>query len=165
VRADLWERGLATETSPDAREPWSYGYASVSWVSPWKTMAGHYTRTGDVRPLLVAADDRFVISKPGDEVALSFDASSLPPVREGFARTFLLRGDGFSKEMDINSASPDAVQPLPFHGMTRYPYDEREVPPDVRERWADLGKWNTRRVVRPIAPIELAMAQSEEENR
>jgi Tfp pilus assembly protein PilF len=158
VRADLWERGFSSETSPDGLEPRSYDYASVSWVSPWKTMAGRYTRTGDVRPLLAAADDRFVISKPGDEVALSFDASSLPPVREGFVRTFLLRGDGFSKEMDINSASPDAVQPLPFHGMTRYPYDEGEVSPDVRERWADLEKWTTRRVVRPIAPIELAVA-------
>jgi len=33
-------------------------------------------------------------------------------VAPGFARTFLLRGDGFSKEMDINSASPDVVLPL-----------------------------------------------------
>ena len=54
-------------------------------------------------------------ARPGDEVVLSFDAAVLPPVRAGFTRTFLLHGDGFSKEMDINSASPDQAWPLPSH--------------------------------------------------
>jgi len=157
--ARLRERGFSKETSPDGKEPWSYEYASVSWVSPWKTMPGRYTREGDVVPLLAAADDRFVISKPGDEVQLSFDATALPPPAPGYARTFLLAGDGFSKEMDINSASPDVVQPLPYHGMEHYPY-AGEAPPEVRARWAELDEegWNTRRVAKPIFPIELAIA-------
>jgi hypothetical protein len=66
-------------------------------------MPGRYTRVGDVRPLLAASDDRMVVSKPGDEVELSFDARGLRAVRPGWTRTFLLRGDGFSKEMDKNS--------------------------------------------------------------
>ena len=49
----------------------------------------------------------FVIAKPGDEIALAFDAPRLPPLPDGWTRTFLLLADGFSKEMDINSASPD----------------------------------------------------------
>ena len=28
--------------------------------------------------------------------------------------------------MDINSASPDSVEPLPFHAMTKYPYGPGE---------------------------------------
>jgi tetratricopeptide (TPR) repeat protein len=154
-RADLRERGFSAETSPDGREPWSYDYARVSWLSPWKTMPGRYTRVGDVRPLLAESDDRFVVSKPGDEIALGFDATAVAPLRPGWTRTFLLAGDGFSKEMDINSASPDVVQPLPFHGMMRYPYSAGDVPAAVRARWSDLDEWNTRRVVRPIVPIEL----------
>jgi tetratricopeptide (TPR) repeat protein len=157
-RADLRERGFSAETSPDGREPWSYDYARVSWLSPWKTMPGRYTREGDVRPLLAESDDRFVVSKPGDEIALDFDATALAPLPPGWTRTFLLAGDGFSKEMDINSASPDVVQPLPFHGMERYPYPAGEVPAAVRARWHDLDRWNTRRVVRPIVPIELVAA-------
>jgi tetratricopeptide (TPR) repeat protein len=154
-RADLRERGFSAETSPDGREPWSYDYARVSWLSPWKTMPGRYTREGDVRPLLAESDDRFVVSKPGDEIALDFDATALGALPPGWTRTFLLAGDGFSKEMDINSASPDVVQPLPFHGMRRYPYAAGDVPAAVRARWGDLAKWNTRRVVEPIVPIEL----------
>jgi cytochrome c-type biogenesis protein CcmH/NrfG len=153
--ATLGERGFSKETSPDGREPWSYDYARVSLVSPWKTMPGRYTRTGDVRPLLAAADDSFVVSKPGDELALSFDARALPPLRPGWARTFLVHGDGFSKEMDINSASPDVVLPLPYHGMKQYPYAEADAPARVREAQAKAEAWNTRTVVRPIPGLEL----------
>ena len=43
-------------------------------------------------------------------------AGSLPR-SGGWTRTFLLYSDGFSKEMDINSAVPISI-PLPFHGMS-----------------------------------------------
>jgi tetratricopeptide (TPR) repeat protein len=159
VSAVLAERGFSAETSPDGREPWSYDYARVSSLSPWKTMPGHYTRLGDVRPLLVATDDAFVVSKPGDELALRFAA--LPPPKPGFARTFLLVGDGFSKEMDINSASPDVVLPLPYHGMPAYPYAAAEAPEHVRRAAEQAEAWNTRLVVRPIVPIELFAANAD----
>src|SRR5262249_6387095 len=107
ARADLRERGFSAGTSPDGREPWGYGYARVSAGSPWKVFPGRYTRTGDVRELLAAVDDVFVISMPGDEIALTFDASALPALPPGSRRTYLLHADGFSKEMDIHSASPD----------------------------------------------------------
>jgi len=161
LRAKLAERGFSTETSPDGREPWSYDYARVTWRSPWKTMPGRYTREGDVRELVTASDDLFVVAKPGDELALGFDAAALPPLRKGFARTFLLMGDGFSKEMDINSASPDVVLPLPYHGMRSYPYAEGETPEAVRLQAARADRWNTRVVAKPLVPLELAAAVEE----
>ena len=121
-------------------------------------MPGRYTREGDVRPLLAAADDTFVVSKPGDELTLSFDASALPPVETGRVRTFLLDSHGFSKEMDINSASPDIVLPLPYQGMKAYPYAEADVPSAVRKAGQQAEAWNTRLVVRPMVPIELFAA-------
>ncbi|HEX9188668.1 MAG TPA: hypothetical protein VGB87_16425, partial [Vicinamibacteria bacterium] len=156
LRADLAERGFSAVATDG--EPLAFDYARVSWLSPWKTMAGRYTRQGDVRPLLAAADDRFVVSKPGDEVALAFDAARLRPPKAGRARTFLLHGVGYSKEMDINSASPDVVLPLPYEGMRAYPYADKDVPPAVRERAREAEGWNTRLVVRPIVPIELHAA-------
>ena len=127
AKADLRWRGFSEETAPDGREPWTYTYDVVSRLSPWKLLPGRYTREGDVRPLLARTDDLFVVSRPGDEIALSFDASALPPLPEGWTRTYLLYGDGFSKEMDLHSSSPDTLDPLPFHGMSSYPYRPQRV--------------------------------------
>jgi hypothetical protein len=149
VRADLAERGFSAEVSPDGREPFGYDYARVSARSPWKAFPGRYTRTGDVRALLAAVDDVFVVSKPGDEIALSFDASALPPLPSGWRRTYLLHADGFSKEMDIHSATPDTLGPLPFHGMSRYPYAAPEAYPMTAERARLIERYNTR-VVRSV---------------
>jgi cytochrome c-type biogenesis protein CcmH/NrfG len=154
ARADLRERGFSAEVSPDGREPFGYDYARVSLVSPWKAFPGRYTRTGDVRELLTQADDTFVTSKPGDEIALSFDASALPPLPAGWRRTFLLLSDGYSKEMDINSATPDAIAPIPFHGMKRYPYAAPEAFP-MTDRIAKLREqYDTRVVADPVASLE-----------
>jgi Tfp pilus assembly protein PilF len=153
LRADLRERGFSAATSDE--EPLGFDYSRVSWLSPWKTMPGRYTRAGDVRPLLAAADDLFAVKKPGDEVAASFDATALLAPGRGRARTFLLHAEGYSKEMDINSASPDVVLPLPYRGMRSYPFAESERPPAARAAAEAAAEWNTRLVVRPIVPIEL----------
>ena len=158
-RADLRERGFSAETSPDGREPFGYQYTRVSRVSPWKTVPGRYTRVGDVRELVQGSDDLFVISRPGDEIAISFDATALPPLRKGWRRTFLLYADGYSKEMDINSATPDVLGPLPFRGMSRYPYEPPEAYPLTPERRALMDRYNTRVVRAPLAPVELALAE------
>src|SRR5689334_22408247 len=148
--AELKWRGFSLEHSPDGRQPLTYDYKQVSFTSPWKVMTGHYTREGDVRELLLASDDMFVISRPGDELSLSFAASQLPPLPKGWTRTFLLYADGFSKEMDINSASPDQVGPLPFHGMTKYPYSWPEHYPLTEARRRYLETYNTRVVTSPV---------------
>lgn len=151
--ADLRWRGFSHEYSPNGREPMTYDYSKVSFTSPWKVMTGRYTREGDVRPLLSATDDIFVISRPGDELILSFDARKLPPLPKGWKHTFLLYADGFSKEMDINSASPDQVGPLPFHGMSRYPYSWPERYPLTRERQRYIETYNTRIVTSQVDRI------------
>ena len=131
----------------------NYDYDRVSATSPWKVMTGRYTREGDVRELLSATDDIFVISRPGDELVLSFAANKLPPLPRGWKRTFLLYADGFSKEMDINSASPDQVGPLPFHGMSKYPYTWPEHYPLMEKHQKYLETYNTRVVTSPVAKL------------
>jgi tetratricopeptide (TPR) repeat protein len=153
VVADLRWRGFSLEHSPDGRQPLSYDYTRVSFMSPWKVMTGRYTREGDVRELLRETDDMFVISRPGDELSLSFAADQLPPLPKGWTRTFLLYADGFSKEMDINSASPDQVGPLPFHGMSKYPYVWPEHYPLTEKRRRYLETYNTRIVTSPLDRI------------
>ena len=100
-------------------------------------------------------DDMFVVSRPGDEIALSFDATALAPLPAGWTRTFFLYADGFSKEMNLNSASPDELLPLPFHGMTRYPYAAPETYPSTPAHREYLERYNTRIVPRAIPSLDL----------
>jgi hypothetical protein len=151
--ARLQPRGFSAEILPPGRGPLTYRYDQVSPWSPWKVMPGRYTKAGDVRELLLRADDMFVIAKPGDEMAIEFEAS-LPPLDAGWTRTFLLAADGYSKEMDINSASPDTVEPLPFHAMSGYPYRSPERYPETPEHEQYRATYNTRVVVREMSTID-----------
>ncbi|HWN08644.1 MAG TPA: FG-GAP-like repeat-containing protein [Pyrinomonadaceae bacterium] len=160
ISANLRWRGFSAEVTPDGREPFGYDYEQISFTSPWKVMPGRYTREGDVRELLLKSDDMFVILRPGDEIGLSFDAGKLPPLRAGGTRTFLLYADGFSKEMDINSASPDQVLPLPFHRMTKYPYSDSESYPMTRARRAYMEKYNTRLVTAEVPSIDTVLTST-----
>lgn len=153
VRADLRERGFSRERS--------FGgmivptYVEVLNDGRWKNFSGRFTRTGDVRELLGGIDDVFVISKTGDELDLRFPA--LPDPRAGWTRTFLLFADGYSKEMDINSGSPDAVLPLPFKGMTSYPYGPGERFPMTTEKLRLYDEYTTRTASRALPPIEASL--------
>jgi Tfp pilus assembly protein PilF len=155
VSADLRWRGFSAEVMPDGKEPIVYDYERVSADSPWKVMPGRYTRLGGVRDLLHQTDDFFVVARPGDEIALAFDAAALPRLPDGWTRTFLLYGSGYSKEMDLNSSSPDVLAPLPFAGMKAYPYAPTEGPRETAERRHYIDRYLTRIVPRPLPPIEL----------
>jgi hypothetical protein len=115
-------------------------------------MPGRYTREGDVRALLSQSDDMFVIAAPGDEIALAFDAAAAA-LPAGWTMTFLLEADGYSKEMDINSASPDGVAPLPFHRMSGYPYHGSEHYPATPGHERYQAEYNTRFVGRSVPPL------------
>ena len=118
-------------------------------------------REGDVRELVLSTDDMFVVSKPGDEIAVSFDAR-LPALPDGWTRTFLMYADGFSKEMNLNSASPDQLDPLPFHGMKEYPYAPSTAPTRTSRYQEYLDRFNTRIVKRTLPPLELSRRISHE---
>jgi hypothetical protein len=157
--AELHWRGFSREMTPDGREPIGYDYDHVSTAMPWKSLVGRYTREGDVRALLRSVDDMFVISRPGDEIALSFDANALPPLQRGWARSFLLYAHGYSKEMNPRSASPDTVGPLPFRSMTKYPYGPEEHYPDTQPYRDYLEQYNTRVVSRAMPSINAAITR------
>ncbi|HXH28697.1 MAG TPA: CRTAC1 family protein, partial [Candidatus Polarisedimenticolia bacterium] len=144
--AHLHRRGYPREHSPDGREPKIYDYAIMDNTQPFKVMTGDYTRFGRVTELLADADDRFVIFGKGEEVTLEFASKDLPPLPRGSTRSFLLHANGYCKDMDPHTAFPDTVEPLPFHGMSGYPYGEDEHYPDDEAHRSYRRTYNTRRL-------------------
>jgi hypothetical protein len=126
------------------RSDLDYAYEDVSPSGPYARAAGNYTRYGDVRPLVTAADDRFTIFGSGDEVALDFDPASLPALPTGWTRDYFFFADGFEKDMDFYAFHGQTVEPLPFHAMGRYPYPVQQSYPDAAPYLDYLLDSNTR---------------------
>jgi Tfp pilus assembly protein PilF len=121
-----------------------YSYAKRSRTGPYARAAGNYTRYGDVRTLLGAADDRFVIFSSGEGLKLDFDARSLPAVRPGWVRDYFFFADGFEKDLDFYAAHAFTVEPLPKHGGKPYPYGPDDGYPSDAEHLGYQLDSNTR---------------------
>jgi len=144
--ADLHFLGYPREYSPDGRHPNLYDYENVDRAIAWKTMEGSYTRYGEVTELVREADDCYVIMGPGEELTLRFSSDAFGPMPKGCRRSFILKTDSFCKDMDLYSAYPDTVEPLPFHSMSTYPYGANEKYPDDEKRREYHRRFNTRRI-------------------
>ncbi len=71
---------------------------------------------------------------------------SLISTRGSVSAYFLARTDGWLKDGDLNTAFSQTVEPLPFHGMSRYPYGDDESYPLDKDHQDYLAKYNTRKV-------------------
>jgi hypothetical protein len=144
TRADLLFHGFPLKIEGNPPGNMKYVYEKASATGPYTRPTGTYTRYGDVRPLLSSFDDRFVVFGSGDEVALDFDPSKLPPLLRGWSRDYFFVANGYEKDMDFYAAQGETVDPLPFRGMGTYPYPkEKSFPLDDRHM-NDLLQYDTR---------------------
>lgn len=151
--ADLHYRGFSEMYRPNEQAPHLFDYQKLTTTPQWRDLAGYYTRYGDVKSLLQRVDDMYVILNAGDEITVEFDASRLPPLKTGWQRDFILYSDGWDKDGDINTLTSQTVEPLPFHGMSSYPYPSHEHYPDGEEHQRYRLEYNTRRVMHKLPPI------------
>ncbi len=152
--ADLHFRGFSTPViHAQRKQPEGFDYARWMPVSMWNPTAGLYTRYGDVLPLIGAIDDRLTIMGSGDELRLVFPERAAAPLPVGWKRDFLLFVDGWAKDADSNTAYGQTVEPLPFHGMSRYPYPPYEHFPDDPAHRQYQARYNTRPALRIIRPL------------
>ena len=146
VSADLRYRGFSKVVAASTAAPELPRYAESAGTLPrWRDLEGFHTRFGDVRELLQAVDDRYVIMNAGDELALAFAAPAAPA--PGLVRDFVLVGDGWEKDGDYNTAFSATVLPLPSHGQA---YDRAPgslaQDPVYRRHAADWKTYHTRYV-------------------
>ncbi len=151
--ADLHYRGFSEMYRPNPHAPHLFDYQKVTKAAQWRDLAGFYTRYGDVAPLLQEVDDMYVILNAGDEITVEFEASRLPTLKAGWVRDFILYSDGWDKDGDINTLTSQTVEPLPFHGMSAYPYPETEHYPDDEAHRQYRLEYNTRRVEHRLPPL------------
>jgi hypothetical protein len=145
----------AGEADPD-NAPERFEFERLADSPRWNQHPGKYTRLGQCQELLTTVDDRYVIMGAGDALTIVFDGSKLPPVREGWRRDWLVYLDGWAKDRDPNTTLAERVEPLPFHGMSGYPYrdDERFPDTELHRRWQ--AEWNTRDAFRWVRPVDPA---------
>ncbi len=155
ARARLYERGFSelVETGRDD-QPELFDWDRVEVFARWDQHPGNYTRLGECLELLTTIDDRYVIFGAGDALEVVFDASALPPLAPGHVRDWLVFFDGWAKDRDPNTIEALEVEPLPFHGMSGYPYGPDESFPDTEAHRRWRAEWNTRPARRWITPLE-----------
>jgi Tfp pilus assembly protein PilF len=117
--ADLHYRGYSVIDQPNSSSPEVPDYNRLAASKQiWRDLIGYYTRFGDVRELLLNADDRYVIMNSGDEMTFRFGVPELAP--SGWVRDFIIAGDGWIKDGDFNSTFSKTVLPLPYHDKREY---------------------------------------------
>jgi hypothetical protein len=145
--ADLHYRGFSRMYRKGGRYgPFWFDYGDVTKAQRWLRLKGRFTRFGNVLLLLERADDMYAVFGPGDEITVDFDARDVPPLPSGWRRDFVLYSDSWLKDADLNTATGQTVEPLPFHAMSRYPYGADEAYPADAEHQRYLRRYNTRQM-------------------
>ncbi len=145
--ADLHYRGYSVIDQVNDSSPEIPDYNRLSSSRQrWRDLTGYYTRFGDVRELLMRADDRYVIMNAGDEISFRFASPAAPPA--GWVRDYVIVGDGWIKDGDYNSTFSKTVLPLPYHAKQQY----TTPPGKLEDEWVyrrypdDWQKYHTRYV-------------------
>jgi hypothetical protein len=121
--------------------------ATLSQVwSTNSTSSGNFTRYGDVTALVQNADNMYVIGRQGDQVTLDFPVGNLAAPAPGMERDYFFfvacwfkdppGGWGYGFSFTVN--------PLPFMGMSGFPYTTAESYPYDAAHLAYLKEYNTR---------------------
>lgn len=153
-QTDLRFRGFARLVIDPARlVPEKFFYQPAAPSGQWNPTPGLYTKYGAVGELLSGVDDRMVIMGSGDELAIEFDPRRLPALPAGWKRDWILMVDGWAKDRDANTAYSQSVEPLPFHGMSRYPYGAGERFPATPEHESWKREFNTRPALRLLRAL------------
>jgi hypothetical protein len=111
---------------------------------------GNFTKLGDVTPLVLEADNMYVIGRQADQIQLLFPSDGLEPPAPGMIRDYFVFVADWFKDIDGNwgYGFPFTVDPLPFIGMSGFPYTSAESYPYDEAHLAYLREWNTR-VINP----------------
>jgi hypothetical protein len=141
TKAELGFRGY---TSINKENFWDHNYYNVNITPPelFSKPSGNFTKYGDVSELFLETDNQYVVMHHGDNIDVEFD---YVPVPEGMERSFILYNYAQYKHSSTGEIGA-TVNPLPFIGMSEYPYTDENYP-YTEENLAYLNEWNTRKII------------------
>ena len=115
------------------------------------TSSGTFTRYGDVAPLLLSADDMYVIGRQGDQISLQFPTDNLTPLAAGMERDYFVFVASWFKDPPGNWGYQFdfTTNPLPFVKMSGFPYPATESYPYDAEHLQYILEYNTRIISPP----------------
>jgi Tfp pilus assembly protein PilF len=145
--AELRYRGFSVIDKPNASSPEKPIYDQILTTGQrWRDLEGYYTRFGDVTELLANTDGRMVLMNAGDELILRF--KELPPPAQGWKRDFVIIGNGWIKDGDLNSTFSRTLLPLPTHETNEYSRrpTRLEDDPVYQKHRSDWERFHTRYV-------------------
>lgn len=145
--AELRYRGFSVIDKPNASSPERPVYEQILTTGQrWRDLEGYYTRFGDVKALLTGVEGRMVLMNAGDELVLRFPALPDPP--PGFKRDFVIVGNGWIKDGDLNSVFSKTLLPLPSRETNDYstPPGRLEDDPVFKRFREDWKNFHTRYV-------------------
>ncbi|MGD0644670.1 MAG: hypothetical protein ABSA75_07175 [Candidatus Bathyarchaeia archaeon] len=123
---------------------------SAVWDSN-STSSGNFTRYGDVTALLQNADNMYVIGRSGDQISLDFPIDNISAPAKGMVRDYFFFVACWFKDPPggFGYGFNFTVDPLPFMGMTGFPYTTAETYPYDEAHLAYLKEYNTRVIPPP----------------
>ncbi len=152
--ASLGFRGFSpNKVHPQRLQPEEFQYAGVTPFGLWNPTPGFYTRYGDVTSLARTDDNLLIVMGSGDEARLLFDPGELPPVTPDVTRDYVISVAGWAKDRDANTAFSQNTEPLPFRGMSGYPYGKNEQFPDTPATRAWRREYQNRPALRLQRPL------------
>ena len=115
------------------------------------TSSGNFTQYGDVTALVQSADNMYVIGRQGDQVTLDFPISNLTAPAPGMVRDYFFFVACWFKDPPggWGYGFTFTVDPLPFMGMSGFPYTTAESYPYDAAHLAYLKQYNTRVIPPP----------------
>jgi len=116
------------------------------WNETDSTSTGAFTRYGDVTALMQDADDMFVVGRQCDSVNMQFSTANLEDLEDGMVRDYIFVVACWFKDPPGHwgYGFTWTVDPMPFLGMTGYPYTDAEHYPTDEAHLEYLRTYNTR---------------------
>jgi len=143
--ARLGWHGFSAHRGDFARHEQQYDFSRSDPVREFPSPTGYATRLGDAGELVDVVDDRLAVLVPGDALWIEFAAPRALDLGE--ATTYFLKVTAWAKESGFHNRTGRTIEPLPFHGMRRYPEDaaRRDASaPRAHRDW--VAEYQTRRI-------------------